>query len=55
MLNPNIKLDNLKQERYREALSPEIAEYVDITDQTLKRNNSLLKFGELLRQCSQVV
>lgn len=52
-LNPNMPAKNIKQERYRENTSPQIAKYIEINRQTLKRNNSLGEFGRILAQCSQ--
>lgn len=47
-LNPNIPQRNLRQQRYREAMAPDIAEYVVINRETLRRNDSLSKLGDLL-------
>ncbi|MYD62274.1 MAG: hypothetical protein F4W91_14650 [Gemmatimonadetes bacterium] len=47
-LNPNKTLRNITREQYRENMSPEIAEYVLIDQQTLKCNNSLRKLGTVL-------
>ena len=47
-LNPNMPQRNLRQQRYREKMSPDIAEYVVINQETLRRNHSLLQLGELL-------
>jgi hypothetical protein len=49
--NPKMKLVNIKREKYREAMSPEIARFVEINDETLKRNASLENFGNMLIQC----
>ena len=47
-LKPNSRRKNVKNERYREAMSPKIAEHVVINRETLKRNNSLRKLGDVL-------
>lgn len=47
-LNPKIPDRNIDRQRYRENMSPEVAEYVLIDQQTLKRNNSLRKLGTVL-------
>ena len=49
-LNPRKPQKNVERERYREAISPEVAEHVDINQHTLQRNNSLRKLGERLAQ-----
>ncbi len=49
-LNPNMRERNLKRERYREGMSPEIAEPVVINQKTLQRNKSLRHLGSLLAQ-----
>ena len=49
-LNPEMPQRNVKNERYREAMSPEVAEHVVIDGETLKRNNSLRKLGDVLTQ-----
>lgn len=48
LLNPKMKPRNIKAQRYREALSPEIASYVEISEVALKRNNSLRYLLELI-------
>ena len=47
-LNSNMPQRNLRQQRYRETMAPDIAEYVVINRETLRRNDSLSKFGDLL-------
>ncbi|MDE0298749.1 MAG: hypothetical protein OXN17_08965 [Candidatus Poribacteria bacterium] len=47
-LNPNRRRKNVENERYREAMSPMMAEHVVIDRETLKWNNSLRYFGEVL-------
>lgn len=47
-LNPNMPKRNVKRERYREAMAPEIAEHLVLNQQTLGRNASLRKLGTLL-------
>lgn len=47
-LNPKMPRKNVENERYREAMSPKIAEHVVIDRKTLRRNNSLRKLGNVL-------
>ena len=47
-LNPNMPQKNIKRERYREAMAPEIAEHLVINQQTLERNASLRRLGNYL-------
>ena len=49
-LNPNIRPRNINREKYREALSPEVAEHIVINRETLRRNNSLKKLGDVMGQ-----
>ncbi|MBI1924911.1 hypothetical protein HYR99_11770 [Candidatus Poribacteria bacterium] len=49
-LNPNMPQKNVSREKYREALSPDVAEHVVINNETLRRNNSLEHLGDLLTQ-----
>ena len=51
-LNPNMRERNVKRERYREEMSPEIAEHVVINKETLRRNSSLCYLGNLLATIS---
>ena len=51
-LNPTMPEKNVKNNRYRERMSPEIAEYVVINQETLRRNNSLRHLGNLLAEFS---
>lgn len=50
-INPNLakKLDNLKQKRYSESDSPQVAKYIEINQQTLARNKSLREFAKYLQ------
>ena len=50
-INPNLakKLDNLKQKRYSESDSPQVAKYIEINQQTLARNKSLRDFAKYLQ------
>ena len=48
ILNPNMPQRNLKRQRYHEAMSPNIVEHVVINRETLRRNDSLSKLGDLL-------
>lgn len=47
-LNPNLPHRNIRRQRYRENMSPEVAEHVLIDQQTLRRNNSLRELGTVL-------
>lgn len=47
-LNPNMPQRNIRRERYREALAPEIADHLVVNRQTLGRNASLRKLGNYL-------
>ena len=49
-LNPNMPQKNINRQRYRQKMSPEVAEHVDINQETLRRNNSLHNLGNLLAQ-----
>ena len=48
-INRNMPLKNVDRKQYSEAISPELAEYVDINQDTLRRNNSLSHLGDVLR------
>ena len=52
-LNPNMPSRNVNRQRYREAMSPEVAEHVDINQETLRRNNSLRNLGGVLARFNQ--
>ena len=47
-LNPTMPQKNISREKYREALSPDVAEHIVINNATLKRNHSLEYLGDLL-------
>lgn len=49
-LNPNLRPKNISREKYREILSPDIAEHIVIDKGTLQRNNSLKKLGDVIAQ-----
>ena len=49
-LNPNIPQKNINRGRYHERMSPELAKYVVIDRETLRRNNSLRELGNILAQ-----
>ena len=49
-LNPNMPLRNIDREKYREALSPEVAKHIVINRKTLQCNNSLKKLGDVIGQ-----
>ncbi|MBD2663987.1 hypothetical protein B6N60_03592 [Richelia sinica FACHB-800] len=50
--NPDFKDKprNLEERKYRESQSSKIAEYIEINNQTLKKNKSLLEFAKCLEQ-----
>ena len=52
-LNPNMPPRNVNRQRYREAMSPEVAKHVDINQETLRHNNSLRKLGSVLARFGQ--
>jgi hypothetical protein len=47
-LNPNMPQKNVNRERYHERMSPDVAKYVVIDKETLRRNNSLRELGNVL-------
>lgn len=51
-INPNLKdkPKNLEDRKYQESQSSNIAEYIEINHQTLKKNKSLLEFAQCLQQ-----
>lgn len=53
--NPNLrdKPRNLKELQYDEKQSPEIAKVIDITNQTIRRNDSLAEFAQCLKQLAE--
>jgi hypothetical protein len=48
-LNSKLKERDLKKRQYTEQESYQIAEYIDINNQTIARNNSLYKFSQYLK------
>jgi len=44
----------ISDEKYRERLSPEIAKFIEINADTVKRNNSLQYLGKLISQCQNI-
>lgn len=50
-LNPQIPRKNIKPNEYKENLSPEIARYIEINAETLRRNDSLQRLGQLIARC----
>ena len=52
-LNPNMRPRNVNRQRYREAMSPKVAKHVDISQETLRCNNSLRKLGRVLARFNQ--
>lgn len=49
-LNPNMPRKNIRRERYREAMAPEVAEHIVIDRQSLGRNASLRRLGNYLAE-----
>ena len=49
-LNPNLSDRDIDREKYQETRSSEVAEHIEINKETLKRNNSLKKLGEVIAQ-----
>lgn len=49
-LNPDMPQRNIKRERYREAMAPEIAEHIAVDRHTLGRNASLRRLGDYLAE-----
>ena len=49
-LNPNLSPNDIKNARYRVTVSPEVAEHIEINKETLRRNNSLKKLGDVIAQ-----
>ena len=49
-LNPNIPQKNINRDRYHERMSPDLAKYIVIDRETLRRNNSLRELGNILAQ-----
>ena len=49
-LNPSLTSRNIDREKYHETRSPEVAEHIDINKETLQRNNSLKKLGDVIAQ-----
>lgn len=49
-LNPRLTPRNINREKYHETLSSEIAEHIEINKETLRRNNSLKRLGDVISQ-----
>ena len=49
-LNPSLTPRNIDREKYHETRSSEVAEHVVIDKETLQRNNSLKKLGDVIAQ-----
>jgi hypothetical protein len=49
-LNPKLKARDLQKRHYSEQESYQIAEYLEINNQTIARNNSLYKFSQHLKR-----
>lgn len=49
-INPNMSQRNISEKRYKEAISPDVAEHIEISQDTLRRNNSLRYLGDVLAQ-----
>lgn len=50
VLNPNMPIKNVTREKYRLVRSSEVAEHIKINKETLRRNHSLKKLGDVLAQ-----
>jgi hypothetical protein len=50
-LKPQMPHKNIRQKEYKENLSPEIAKYIEINAETLRRNASLQHLGNLIAGC----
>ncbi len=48
VLNSNMPLKNVNREKYSPVRSPEVAEYIEINRETLRRNNSLKKLCNVI-------
>lgn len=51
MLNTNMPMKNVNENKYKEKMSPEIAEFIEINKTTIKRNQSFDYFSTLLLTC----
>ncbi len=49
-LNPNLSQRKIDRGKYRESISPEVAEHIEINNDTLRRNDSLKKLGDVIAQ-----
>ena len=47
-INPSMPQRNVNEKRYHESISPKVAEHIDINQNTLRRNNSLRRLGDVL-------
>lgn len=45
-INPKLKEQDLKKRQYHESLSGEVAKYVEINQQVIKRNSSFIEFAQ---------
>lgn len=45
-LNPNLKKADIRKNEYTESLASDVSEYIEINEETLRRNSSLRKFAE---------
>ncbi len=49
-LNSNLTSRNIDREKYHETRSPEVAEHIELNRETLRRNKSLKKLGDVIAQ-----
>ncbi len=49
-LNPNLTQRNIDHEKYKETQSPEVAKHIEINKETLRRNKSLKRLGDVIAQ-----
>ncbi|MYB65895.1 hypothetical protein F4X73_14490 [Candidatus Poribacteria bacterium] len=49
-LNPNLTQRDIDRKKYHESRAPEVAEHIEINAETLRRNDSLKKLGDVIAQ-----
>lgn len=52
-INPQLKDKNIKEQKYHEWMAPDIAEHIEINQQTLRRNSSFQRLGDLLKSYNE--
>lgn len=53
-INPKLKDQDLKKRQYHESLSGEVAKYVEINQQVINRNISLIEFSHYFSKKADV-